>query len=231
MIKRNTLWVLLLGFCAITVVSCKDDKKEDPKPGNNTAGKVDSSARNLAADTGFFGFSGGRPIVGRGRFTFYSLREHKVIANSDSATNKWDIGFRGTTICINGGISGPGMGAAQFADGLYSDLKTAPSAGYAKDSLVNNAKKYLLSSNASRRWYNYIGKNEGTPQQYGIIVPVPGRVIWIKTADGKYAKLEISSYYRNSPADPNNLSFNDANTLSRFYTFRYAIQTNGSANF
>lgn len=231
MLKRYAFSAVLLASMALTIVSCKDDDKEDPKPGNPAAGRVDSVSRNLPADTGFFGFSGGRPIVGRGRFTFYSLREHKVIPNSDSATNKWDIAFRGTNIAINGGASGPGQGAAQMVSGLFADLKTAPTSGYATDSLVNNSKRFYLSSNAAFRWYNYIGKNEGTPQQYGIIVPVPGRVIWLKTGDGKYAKLEIVSYYRGVPADPNSLSFNDANTLSRFYTFRYSVQTNGSVNF
>ncbi len=231
MLKRYALSAFLLGAMALTVVSCKDDDKEDPKPGNAAAGRVDSVSRDLPADTGISGNIGGRPVIGRGKFTFYSLREHKVIPNSDSATNKWDIGFRGTTICVNGGASGPGQGAALMANGIFADLKTAPTTGYKTDSLVNGSKKYFLSSNPSARWYNYIGKNEGTPQQYGIIVPVPGNVIWVKTADGKYAKVEIISYYRGVPADPNNLTINQAGALARFYTFRYSVQTNGSANF
>src|SRR5690606_6982215 len=47
-----------------------------------------------------------------GHFTFYSLREDRVIPLADSASTAWDLAFRGTTVLVNGGASGPGDGGA-----------------------------------------------------------------------------------------------------------------------
>jgi hypothetical protein len=65
----------------------------------------------------------GQPY-GSGKFTFYSLETNSVIANTDSATNKWDIGLRGTTIITNSGNSGPANGGAFVYVGTFDDLKT-----------------------------------------------------------------------------------------------------------
>jgi hypothetical protein len=51
----------------------------------------------------------------------------------------------------------------------------------------------------------------------------------IKTSDGKYAKLEMKSYYKGNP-DTTTPTFADLATrpASRFYTFRFAYQADGS---
>jgi hypothetical protein len=53
----------------------------------------------------------------------------------------------------------------------------------------------------------------------------------IRTASGKYAKLEILNYYKGGVTPPATAS--DAIKLSeqRYYTFRYTYQPNGSKNF
>ena len=68
-------------------------------------------------------------------------------------------------------------------------------------------------------WYIYDGTTH-------LISTVPGVVILIRTADGKYAKMMILSYYKGNPAniDPNK-------DLSRYYTFKFAYQPDGSRNF
>jgi len=47
-------------------------------------------------------------------------------------------------------------------------------------------------------------------------------VIFLKTAEGKYAKLEILSYHKGAPAAPIPTS------EARHYTFRYVYQPDGS---
>jgi hypothetical protein len=47
----------------------------------------------------------------------------------------------------------------------------------------------------------------------------------IHTADGKYLKVQLLSYYTGAPAQP------DLSSESRYYTFRYVIQPDGSTNF
>ena len=56
-----------------------------------------------------------------------------------------------------------------------------------------------------------------------IVSPIAGRVIIVKTADGKFAKLEILSYYKNAPATPNAMT-----DMARYFTFRYVYQPDGS---
>jgi len=79
----------------IVASSCKkDDKPEEEIP--LTATEV----KDIAAD----------PTANDNHYAFYSLETGKAIAVSDSASSKWDIAFRSTTIITNGGASGPGAG-------------------------------------------------------------------------------------------------------------------------
>jgi hypothetical protein len=57
-----------------------------------------------------------------------------------------------------------------------------------------------------------------------VITPIAGRTIVVRTADGKFAKVEILNYYKNAPASP---TMTDA---SRYYTFRFKFQPDGSKN-
>ena len=54
-----------------------------------------------------------------------------------------------------------------------------------------------------------------------IVSPIPGKVLVFRTRDGKYAKVEVLSYYENAPANPDPQS--DA---SRYYTFNYVYNPN-----
>ncbi|MGB3590009.1 MAG: HmuY family protein, partial [Tunicatimonas sp.] len=77
-------------------------------------------------------------------------------------------------------------------------------------------------------WYNYTGG--GNPPQ--AILTIPGRVIVLKTAQGNYAKMEVLSYYQGNP-DTSSEEFINFATRSqgKHYTFRYAVQPNGSRKF
>ncbi|MCU0471324.1 MAG: hypothetical protein MUF58_22340 [Arcicella sp.] len=71
------------------------------------------TVRDLAADPTTTS-STGQP-VSAGKYTF-----------SDSATTKWDLAFRGTTILTNGGSSGIGQGGASILNGIFDEIKTIP---------------------------------------------------------------------------------------------------------
>jgi len=194
--KMQSLTAGILLLSVFTLSSCsKDDDKVTPPPAVTIQSKV---VADLDADA-----------AGKNSFTLYSLADNKIVPNSDSATTKWDIGFKATTIIVNGGSSGPGTGEAQVVSGVYSQLITAPETGYTTDAA---AKKAITG------WYAY---NMTTH----IISPVAGAIIVLKTATGKYAKLEITSYYKGAPAAP------DVTSLSRHYNFQYVYQANGSRNF
>jgi hypothetical protein len=158
--------------------------------------------------------------VGTGKYTFYNFETKAIVANTDSATNKWDIGFRATSIIFNSGISGPGTASAQMVSGIFVELRQAPEAGYKQDATGN----LVIPPVSGQGWYNYTGPT-GNP--VNVILPVPGRIIVVKTNSGKYVKMEILSYYRDNPP----VSTLRQESPSRFMTFRFALQPDGSRNF
>ena len=154
--------------------------------------------------------SDGRP-VGTNTYTFFSLRTGQIVANADSASTGWDLAFKGTTILTNGGTSGPGNGAAQVLEGLFDEVTEAPADGWTQD----GATGYGVPTGSGNGWYSY---NPATQT----VLPVPGRVLLIRTADGRFAKVSMISYYQGAPASPSNTS------TSRFLTFDYVFQPDGS---
>jgi len=200
---------------ALFLASC--DKDEVPAPVTVQT----KSVNNLPADTILGLTSMGQPY-GSGKYTLYSLENNKVIDNTDSATAKWDIGFRGTTIIINGGNSGPGAGGAFVYVGTYSDLATIPTDSTFR---VDNAPvSYAIKTGSGNGWYSYNGATQ-------LITPIPGRVMVIRTATGRYAKIEILNYYKGGVTPDATASDNDKLTKQRFYTFRYTYQSDGSKKF
>lgn len=206
---RITYQILLMTALLATTVACKND---DDTP---TVVPVQAqTVSNLPADpTTGVNPTTGQPLGTTGKYTLYNLRDNKTVANTDSASNKWDIGFRGTSIIINGGAIRSGQGGAYVYTGTFEELTTVPtSATFAQD---QSASVLAIPAVSASGWYNY---NSST----NIVTPIPGRVLVIRTGDGKYAKVEILSYYENAPAAPT------ATSRSRFYTFRYAYQPDGS---
>ncbi|MEO6189961.1 MAG: HmuY family protein [Saprospiraceae bacterium] len=202
--KLFTLFILII-FCSL-IYSCTDDNP-------STTPGISTTINNLPADptTGYDPVTGA-PIGDKKLFTFLKLADSSIIPNSDSATNRWDIGFKATTIIINSGTSGPGQAGAFIFNGIFKDLKSVP-----KDSFFKTDNFPLYA----------IGKSWSLYDNSAMIVrAVPGKVIVLRTADGKYAKMEILSYYKNAPANPN--AFVDQ---ARYYTLRYVYQADGSKNF
>ncbi len=158
-------------------------------------------------------------------YTFYSLTDGKIVDKADSNSTRWDIALAGTTILVNGGTSGPGQGEAQIVNGAFDVLIEAPESGYATDGEAERA----IPTGSGNGWYTYTGF-EGNPPN--AVLPLPGRIIVLRTAEGNYAKMEILSYYQGNP-DPSTAPFADADTrpAGRHYTLQYVMQPNGSRQF
>lgn len=203
----------------IFLVSCKQEKVDAPVILGT------KSVNDLQADTilGVYtsGPATGQPY-GSGKFTFYSLERNEVVANSDSATNKWDLAFRGTTVLTNSGTSGPGNGGAYIYVGTFADLgQVSADSSFRVD---NGSASLAIRSGSGNGWYNYNGATQ-------IVTPIPGRVLVIRTATGKYAKVEILNYYKGGITIPANASDEEKLKKQRYYTFRYIFQPNGSVKF
>lgn len=193
--------ILAISMGSVTLISCdKDDDVVSPPLSAKTV-------QDIPADT-----------ANTGHFTFFSLDDSSIVALSDSATAKWDIGFRGTTIIVNGGTSGPGAGGAFIYNGLFSGLTTVPADSVFKQ---DNGSSFAING-----WYTYTGTSS-VPNH--AILPVAGKVIVLRTADNKYAKIEILSYYKGNP-NTTTAEFADVATRpkSRFYTIKYVYQPDGS---
>jgi hypothetical protein len=182
-----------------------------------TPAEVDT-VRNLPADPPVS--IGPMGPVGTGKYTFFNFETNAIVANSDSATNKWDIGFRATSIIFNSGVSGPGVASAQIVDGIFNELTIAPEAGYKIDATG----AFVIPGISGQGWYTYTGP-AGNPAN--VILPVPGRIIVVKTNEGNYVKMEILSYYRDNPP----VSTLTQESPSRYMTFRFALQADGSRDF
>ena len=64
-----------------------------------------------------------------------------------------------------------------------------------------------------------------------LVTPIPGRVLVIRTASGKFAKIEILNYYKGGVTPAATASDNVKMKDQRYYTFRYSFQPNGTKSF
>jgi hypothetical protein len=195
---------LLLAAGTLALASCSKDDDNNATPAVQAQTVTSLSAAGTASSTG-------QPIAAK-HYTFYSLADGKQIAYTDSNSTKWDVAFKSTTILINGGTSGPGQGGAQVYTGLFADLVTAPTTGYSVDGAAAKA----IPTGSGNGWYAYSSTTN-------VVTPIAGRVLAIRTALGKYAKMEIQNYYQNAPAAPTSAN------ASGYYTFRYVYQPSGTS--
>jgi len=201
-------------MAVVFFVSCK---KEKVTVIETVTSKTVSS---LPADT-IVGLSNGQP-VGTGKFSFFSIESNSSIASVDSNSRKWDIGLRGTTIITNAGTSGPGSGGAFVYTGTFDELKTISADSTFRTD--NAPTSYAIPLGSNKGWYvlDFVTN---------LLSPIPGRVLVIRTANGKYAKVEILNYYKGGTTPPANATDAEKSSKQRFYTFRFTYQSNGSKSF
>lgn len=194
------LIITTILFAAIT--SCKKDNDAVVVP------LAAVQSKNFVTD----------PTINNNHFAFFSLERNEAVHYTDSATAKWDIAIRSTTILTNAGTSGPGAGGAFVQRAVSFDSYAATIADSTFKTDVNTTSAYAIPTGSGNGWYNY---NSAT----NIIAPIPGNIIIVRTASGKYAKLEILSYYKDAPATPTSAD------VPRYYAFRFIYQPNGTKKF
>lgn len=149
-----------------------------------------------------------------GEFTKFSFATGDI---TESET-EWDIAFRGTTIAVNGGIQTgtnqepprDGNAAAVIVDGIFNEVNSAEGLTFVQDADA----AFAIPTGSDNGWYNY---NFMT----NLVTPIPGKILIFRTYDGRFAKVEILSYYENAPTNPD--GFTDP---ARYYTFNYVYNPN-----
>lgn len=203
-----------LMLAAVGLWSC-ESKKNDPEP--EPLAVESKTMKNLHApqkqDRSV------NPPVFSGDFVKFDFSTGKITTSDTD----WDIAFRGTTILVNGGASSgiaeepkrTGKGAAYIAKATFADVTSVNEADLKQDAKAGLA----IPTGSGNGWYNYNAAQR-------IINPIPGRVLVFKTADGRYAKVEILSYYKDAPS---NLTSDIIMNGSQYYTFNYVYQPNGGS--
>jgi hypothetical protein len=138
-------------------------------------------------------------------YHYFSLTTGAEVASAEAKSTKWDLAFSGTTILTNGGTSGAGQGGALVVEKPFDTITEAPKEGYKTDGGSGNA----IAGGSGNSWYKY-------DMSVHAILPIVGRTIIIKTAEGKFAKVEFISYYKGAPEDV-------PTEESKYYTFRYVL--------
>lgn len=201
-IKLFTLLAIFIGFS-----SCSNDDNDDLPL---LAIETESISNLYAPQEADYSTN---PPTYTGEFTKFNF----ATGLTTSSETDWDVAFRGTSIIVNGGTSFGatdeperiGNAAAYVATGTMASVDTIDTNMLEQDS-VNG---YVLNN-----WYDYNPVNH-------IITPTAGKILVIRTHDGKYAKVEILSYYKDAPA-PNEITEEIATNDSRYFTFNYMYQPN-----
>ena len=211
------IWFMLF-LCVFIFFGCGADDEEnleDSKPTDTTTQPTvtpgDQGTGNEPATIAALTFT--IDATSKEEWTYFSFKTGDVVAVADATNSEtWDIGFQRTTVKLNGGISGPGMGSAvMLTETTFEDVTAAPADGYQADT----AETLAIVPESEKGWYIYTGP----PTHW--ILPLEGRVFVVKAADGTFAKLRFVGYYKD----------NENKEDSGFVTFEYAHQPDGSRNF
>ncbi len=141
-------------------------------------------------------------------WTYFSFSSGSAIEVSDPASSlDWDLGFQRLKIRANCGTSGPGNGGVKNMGVIdFDSLTEAPAEEYAVDEVLTlfpgSPHEETVSVNPEMiDWYNMTG---GMPPT----ITSKKEVFVVRTADGKYAKIQLLDYY-------------DKEGHSGFVTFKY----------
>ena len=185
---------------------CGDGRRGDRRR-RRDAGRVLAAPARGADVLADAAVAAGRPVLytvdatNPEQWRYFSFHLGSVIENAGA--KDWDLAFRRYQIIANGGREFVGgAGIVDLGEVAFADVKTVPDAGYLATEGGTDPRNPAIAS-----WYSY---------SYFSHVLSPKPHVWaVRTADGRYAKIELVSYYcpRSQPG---------------CLTFRYVYQGDGS---
>jgi HmuY protein len=148
------------------------------------------------------------------QWTFFDFSRGSVVEVPHQFGIDWDLAFQRHKILANGGATNPkGKGALlDLGDVPFDEVVEAPAEGYVEDTIASITPQTIITENlAIKAWYRYNFLTH-------VLRPKPN-VYVIRTADGKYAKMRLISYYC------------DGGQASGCFTIEYVYQGDGSRRF
>lgn len=191
---KKTITAITLSATAIIFILGSCSKSDSPVVATSVE-KTDSAVVNFSTTSAF---------------TFFSFKNGVVVANSDSASTKWDFGLRLTTFILNSYTYGSGNAGAILQNSIYGNVTTAPASGYAYDT---TASKLAIKDGS---WYDY------NPTTHAFS-PKAGQTFIFRTADSHYVKMELLAVTYEPFVGPT--------PVRLIYRFRYTYQANGTTSF
>ncbi|HIE26207.1 TPA: hypothetical protein EYP66_02855 [Candidatus Poribacteria bacterium] len=201
----KSICVSLLLACFIFFYGCGEEEENEEIDGVSGAlplrvveYMVDASSKEADVWT-YFSFASGGPVT----------------ATDPATSTGWDLAFHRLQVQVNCGTSGPGKGGAKNMGVIdFDSFDTAPTSGYVVDTVLvkeGHGEPVEYSGNPEiKDWYNIT--KEMPP-----VITSKNEVFAVKTADGKYAKMQFLDYY-------------DKEGISGFVTIKYVYQPDGSPN-
>ena len=214
--------MVILGVVILFSFGCGSDSEENVEQPLQPAETTDTTP-SVTPDTdtqapleepvGLEAFTFTIDATNREAWAYFSFATGDVVEVEDAEnSDAWDIGFQRTTVKLNGGISGPGMGSVvMLTETTFEAVTEAPADGYKADT----EDTYGIVTGSENGWYIYTGP----PTHW--VLPLEDRVFVIKAADGTFAKVQFLGYYKD----------NENKKDSGFLTFEYVHQPDGSHNF
>lgn len=225
---KRTQWQCL-AFIVLLAMACKKDDNNVTKL--NYEDGVSTVIYDLAGDTEASVADGVEGKEKRPFRSFYFKLSTKLQSWDSSHTfkqsNNWDLAFTDIYNALvyvnNGSAEGPGKGGSGkgmiiAVDSPYSKVTTAPEEAAFEKANLRFAGWDGYPQPYNTGWYFYSLNTH-------LAIPIKNRTFIIRTADGKYGKLELINVYQGNPPAVTDLFW-----PAPYFTFRYFIQEDGSHN-
>jgi hypothetical protein len=157
--------------------------------------------------------SGETNFDARGGKSWALFTEAGLTRLTDDPGTGWDLSFKTWLLQTNSGTSGGAGGGAMTAGTTeFASATTAPGTGWLVDGVETiGAEQRQESTNAALAgWFEY----DPTTQK----IRSQNQVVWIRTHDGRYTKLQIVGYYHPDGS-------------GGFYRLRWAFRPDGGKSF
>jgi len=138
---------------------------------------------------------------------YFSLAKGTVVTVTTPENDlTWDIAFKGYYVKLNGGVNGKGKGEALKTESKdFDTVKETIKVGFEKDKEVSfsnrdgsttKEKISLVLTGGFGSTTGTINLNPANMKEWGGVYAPNKWVYIIKTADGKYAKVQVTDFYK-----------------------------------